>query len=184
MPLCYSNTLPSGAIDAAFRCAYRVWPVASISYKRLPMWVWCPSAGCQQQGPVCLKKDLKQKLTTVYRQANGADYIFGWLSATIDIGALGSSDPTWAHGDGKAAFAVDDRVDGSRLFAHEMAHLMGRRHTRAVSGPACGNLDPASDWPYETALIQEWGVDSVGLPDGAKDPNKYYDYMSYCWIQS
>jgi hypothetical protein len=123
-------------------------------------------------------------LTTQYRLANA--YVYGWLpDGTLDGGI---SDPTWYGGAGKAAIGDDHPTEGSRVFAHEIAHLLGRRHTNSSS---CSPdlIDPNSDWPYDNSLIQDYGLNGrvlswwVSSSSAVKNPTTTYDYMSYCgWL--
>jgi photosystem II stability/assembly factor-like uncharacterized protein len=123
---------------------------------------------------------LLNELTTSYRLVNA--YVYGWLPEEAYGGGL--SNPTWAGGAGIAAFGDDDPMEGQRIFAHEIAHLMGRRHTNTEE--CHPNIDPSSDWPYANSRIQAFGIDGYGFgwlvssPSSIKDPMNTYDYMSYC----
>ena len=72
-------------------------------------------------------------------------------------------------------------------FAHEMSHLLGRRHTNSnTCSPQ--NIDLMTDWPYTAtdSLIHSYGLDGYGFgwllssATALKKPIDTYDYMSYC----
>jgi hypothetical protein len=141
---------------------------------------------CLEDNIFCPFRDLNtlnllNELTTRYRLVNA--YVYGWLPAGTYGGGI--SDPTWNGGAGKAAFGDDHPSEGQRIFAHEIGHLLGRRHTNSSS---CHpeNIDPQSDWPYPDSLIQEYGLDTYGFgwlvssSSAIVNPADTYDYMSYC----
>ena len=161
--------------------AFRVYPTAKINYVAGATLSW---EGCLED--TCLLRRLNRKrllneLTTLYRLVNAS--VFGWLPEGTYGG--GDSDPAWypVNGAGTAAFGDDHPTEGQRIFAHEIAHLLGRRHTNTGE---CGDKDPYTDWPYATARIQDWGLDGYGLgwlvqsPGGLRNPAATWDYMSYC----
>ncbi len=208
VPVRYDGQAPSSRIETAYRFAQRAWPVSRVDYVAWPTWNWDPSSVCRSWGERCLQTDLKRRLNKLYAtQGVTPGYLFGWLAEGVPIGVLGSSDPAWytypdgRAGQGRVAFGVDHSVDGPVILAHELGHDLGRFHTNGYDDPRgqCANpdlwggtpdRDPLHDWPYATAGIQQWGVDSAafawlaGAPSPLKDPSIYYDYMSYCWIQS
>ncbi|HUW09116.1 MAG TPA: hypothetical protein VM537_05265, partial [Anaerolineae bacterium] len=191
LPIRYSGQEPTSRIDNASYWARRVWPTADINYVRWPTMEWSPPLGClrflldQDDYVDCVSDDLKNKLTERYRQGHVGGYIFGWLPADAQIGVGGSSDPAWYGGAGRAAFGLDDPTEGPRIFAHEIGHLMGGRHTN-TGECAPPDIDPDTDWPYGNAKIQEYGIDGYGFgwllssSSAVKNPSDTYDYMSYC----
>lgn len=124
---------------------------------------------------------LNLKSTWEKQNNNKMDAIFGWFpEGVIDIGEATTSYPV-AYGD-----FLPDPQERAQLFAHEVAHLLGRPHPK-VGFPSvpplyinCKNPTPLndSDWPYSEVNIQVWGID---FDSGRKDPNAAVDYMSYCW---
>ena len=85
-------------------------------------------------------------------------YVFGWLPGNLrEYGAADANLPTW-KGAGKAAFATAGDLS-QRLFAHEMAHLMG---VAAYDTSDCPSGDALKDWTYSDATIQEYGLDGNG----------------------
>ncbi len=172
---------PDGSrIAAAFSWALKAYPTNRIEYLPWPTTNWGTplrqGMGCRGEWDDEGVHQLKFTLTLQWAlddNVNRPDYIFGWLPQGAIPG--GDSDPTWNQGIGVAAIGHDE-PDGPRIFAHEIAHLMGRRHTNSVSCiPEI--IDLLTDWPYTqtNSLIQDWGLDL--LP---KNPNTTYDYMSYC----
>lgn len=141
----------------------------------------------------------------LYRGSDRPDYVFGWLPQNSYY--RGISFPKWSGSKyGVAAFA-DDFLDiefSRQTFAHEIGHLMGRRHTNTVANVNDTNcqlvegssdqeraaVDPESDWvrddglpgppPFLDSKIQDYGVDISGSGISLKRPNTTYDYMSYC----
>ena len=161
--------------------AFRVYPASRIDYVPGTTLDW---NRCLEKDLLCPFRDrntksLLNELTTRYRLVNA--YVYGWLPEGTFGGGI--SNPTWYGGAGKAAFGDDHPGEGPRIFAHEVAHLMGRRHTNTGE---CGDVDPATDWPYATARIQDYGLDGYGFgwlvssSSAVKNPDNTYDYMSYC----
>ena len=176
VPIRYNGQSPDlSRIQNGSWWADRVYPTAEINY--------VPSGGTLDWNRD-LEEDsnvnsLLNELTTRHFLVNA--YIFGWLPEGTFGGGI--SDPAWYGGAGKAAFADDHPTEGQRIFTHEIAHLMGRRHTNTGE---CGDVDPDTDWPYATARIQDYGLDGYGFgwllssPSAVKNPDNTYDYMSYC----
>jgi len=146
----------------------------------------------------CIVSDLKNMLNNLYSNEYG-DFLFGWLPAESDIagsgGVYGDSDAAWYDGgQGHIAFGRDHQSENGFILAHEIAHLLGQHHTNKgqLDPWPCENegIDTSSLWPYPSPNIffnqHVWGLDGHGFgwrieSDSAlKDPNKTYDYMSYC----
>ena len=170
-------------IALGYLWAWKVYPTARIEYVPWAGMNWDrplrKGISCSGERDDETAELLLLYLTSQLRLAGGGEgrpqYIYGWLP---ERAYGGRSDPAWwLGGAGKAAFgddcpSVGDRcpLEGEGIFAHEIAHLMGRRHTK--------DLDPGSDWPYTTATIQEYGLDVVSSPVVVKNPDSTYDYMS------
>ena len=163
--------------------ASRIYPTGKINYVAGTTFDWNT---CLEDSILCPFRDLNTRnllneLTTRYRLVNA--YVYGWLPAGTYGGGI--SDPTWGGGVGKAAFGDDHPSEGQRVFAHEVGHLLGRRHTNSSSCQP-ENIDPQSDWPYADSLIQEYGLDTYGFgwlvssSSAIVTPADTYDYMSYC----
>ena len=181
---------PTDRIRTAYAWAQRAYPTARIELIELPpmdfnepLKTWPCGFFSEDQNTDELFNDLLKwnELTN-----NQSTYVFGWLPEGAYRGGLARvyADKDGSFLGGQVAFGDDHLGDGQRIFAHEVAHLLGRPHTKAGS-QYCGNPSPAiwSDWPssYPDAKIQTWGIDIVS---GLKDPKSTYDYMSYCWGES
>jgi hypothetical protein len=184
--------------------AYRVYPTGRMTYIPGTTLNWNL---CLERSPQCPRyrnaTRLLNELTTRYRLVG--DYVYGWLPEWTYGG--GRADPEWYGGAGRAAFGDDNPTEGRRIFAHEIAHLMGRRHTNTqdnvnhpedcvLQDPGECNGDPDciavvdtdSDWvredglpgppPFPDSRIQDYGLD--GSDWQVKEPDETYDYMSYC----
>jgi hypothetical protein len=143
----------------------------------------------------------------LYKGDNKPDYVFGWLPRYSYF--RGASYPRWYGAKyGVAAFADDfaDLQFTRQTFAHEIGHLMGRRHTNTLANLDDRNcqlnpqgetsqkrasVDPDSDWvkedgrpgppPFLDSKIQDYGVDIISESSYTlKRPDENYDYMSYC----
>ncbi|MBI1879188.1 MAG: hypothetical protein HYR94_13375 [Chloroflexi bacterium] len=175
----------------AYLWAQKVYPLAKIEYFPWPKMEWRRplrnESSClgnrdfELEKPLLSSLSLRWFLLWPFRP----DFVFGWLPDEAVGG--GNSDPDWPEkkGSGVAAHGDDDPVIGQRIFAHEIGHLLGGRHTKAGAPGSCGNPTPLawSDWPYDDATIQKWGLD-ISLapsPDALKKSYEYTDYMSYCW---
>ncbi|MGB9873276.1 MAG: carboxypeptidase-like regulatory domain-containing protein, partial [Anaerolineae bacterium] len=193
-PLCvWLNQDPDPArIATAYQWAQKVYPTARIEYLPWPGMDWgipLRKLACLGSANLEAEKALNFSLSLQWSLAEGPrpNYVFGWLPDEASGG--GMADPHWPDwpGIGVAAHGDDDPNHGPRIFAHEVGHLLGRRHTRATSDPrpSCANLDtsPYNDWLYSTAGIQDYGVD-IDTATGSiqlQRPSEAYDYMSYCW---
>jgi hypothetical protein len=132
------------------------------------------------------KEELFNSLLRWNLQTNNmSTYVFGWLP---DAGYSGGSakvnmeEGTGRFLGGQVAFGDDDPSHGPRIFAHEVAHLLKRPHTKAGQAEECGNPSPKlwSDWPDpNSSRIQTWGIDLTTFQ--LKDPGGTHDYTSYCW---
>ena len=197
VPIRYKGQTPDlSRIKENFRWALKVFPTANLTYVQGATidwdkcleddWLVCPSefpsTGSPKDAHV---SSLFNLLTNSYRSVNA--FVFGWLPEKTLGG--GSSNPTWDNGAGKAAIGDDDPTLGARIFAHEIGHLLGRRHTNTVANiddPNCvKNSDPknifypgsqdewkalvdlGSDWltqvHYDTPRIDEYGLNGFGF---------------------
>lgn len=184
-------------INTAYWLAQKLYPTPKINYPYvlLPTLEWKKPWYCTvKKIPAprlyhdCIVENLKTMLNNLYSNPYG-DFLFGWLPAESDIAdadpasIFGESDPG-----GHVAFGRDHQSEDAFIFAHEVGHLLGRRHTNKGD---CGGVDPGTDWPYPSPNVfpnqTVWGLDGYGLAwrlfsdnSALKDPSVAYDYMSYC----
>jgi len=186
-------------IKKAFDFAAKIYPTHQLNYTPYLSWDWHRPKRCFKQDSTwnndCLKTDLKVQLTTLYNQlpVGKYNYIFGWIPFESQIITGGSADPRYPNrtgGAGKAAFGTDippqygNVIDNQKTFAHEVGHLLGRRHTNSV-GCEAKIIDIETDWPFTKthSFIQDYGLDLSNMQSGnnaIKFPDKVYDFMSYC----
>jgi alpha-tubulin suppressor-like RCC1 family protein len=178
--------------------ASQVYPTAVLETVQLPGTEWSRCLGNDCITPYF--NDLSRKLLMLklevmldLYQAHhllqpNPKYIFGWLpEGTLRAQGGGFANPY------ATAIGDDHPTEGQRIFAHEVAHMLGRPHTKAVLDPGpdnCGNPSPNlwSDWPdeYKDAMIQDYGLYGYGFgwlissPEVVINPIDTYDYMSYC----
>jgi len=195
-------TDPTDRIETANSWANLVYPTHGIIYlpgNTLP-WSQClEKDSCDQWYDH--RHNLLNRLNTLYRNVDH-DYIFGWLP--MDTYSGGTSDREF-----RAAFGDDHLTRGKRFFAHEIGHLMNRKHTnttdnlkypeecilnnRAVPEGYEGtpeqwraSVDLSTDWKFPNSKIQDFGLldFSLGWPISASSallqPDTTFDYMSYC----
>lgn len=117
----------------------------------------------------------------------GADHVYGWVDNQGYSG--GHADmPNKPHAGGLGVVAigsdnapsgstVDNPGSGALIFGHELTHDYTVFHTNTGSDD-CGSDDSASDFPYSTSSIQEFGYN----PDTGMiyNPSNTHDLMSYC----
>jgi hypothetical protein len=169
--------------------AYKVYPTDRINY--IPSnntidwgcpWWWMERilGPCSREMKA---KTLLSELTNVCNQMDDCVYIYGWLpEGTYDGGRASDIG-------GIAAFGEDDPTEGPRYFAHEIGHLMGRRHTN-TNEDRCGPIDDRSDWPFQDSKIQDYGLDGGSVywlfssSKAIKAPGTTLDYMSNCGFLS
>jgi hypothetical protein len=202
IPIRYKNQEPELArMRVAHAWAADVYPTARVNY--LPgttiEWNKCMNvgdSGCSKEQAIQNWVELINVLATQYPSLMNV-YIFGWLPH----GTVCNEKICGGLGIGRAAFGDDDPVDGRRLFAHEIGHLLGRQHTNTIanlSDPNCWTktnppeafVDSNSDWltkgHFTTSKIQDYGLEGDGFgwlvssASALKDPTTVYDYMSYC----
>jgi hypothetical protein len=156
VPIRYKGQIPDPSrISSNHWWASRVYPTAKMKYEPGTTMDWddCLEVDIGCPFGIVNRIRLINELTSRYRLLDG--YVFGWLpDETI---RSGMADP---FGVRKVAIGDDGSVgsdsrEGPNTFAHEIAHLMGRRHTNTLdskSDKACGynilQIDPLSDWPF------------------------------------
>jgi hypothetical protein len=194
VPINYEGQLPDmNDIAVGHTWASMIYPTHGINYIRSNKTIdWgCPfwDLPCHIL-PEGEAQRLLNELTNECNMRDDCDYIYGWLPEGT-LGDGGMADPKWDKGAGKAAFGENDPTEGRRIFAHEIAHLMGRRHTntqdnlnrprdcalndswRCFGNPDCrAYVDPDSDWvredslpgppPFPDSTIQDYGLDGYG----------------------
>lgn len=114
------------------------------------------------------------------------DHIYGWAPNSGYSG--GHADmPVYPHAGGLGVVGIGtDRVGaspstdnpgrGTLIFGHELVHDYDEMHTNTADG--CGSADGNSNFPYNSASIQEFGFNPA--TQKVYNPNNTHDLMSYC----
>jgi hypothetical protein len=114
----------------------------------------------------------------------GATHVYGWAPNAGYSG--GHADmPIYPHAGGLGVVGIgtdrpgtdtDNPGGGALIFGHELTHDYNVLHTNTVD--SCGSNDSASDFPYGSSSIQEFGFN----PYTGKiyNPSNTHDLMSYC----
>lgn len=126
-------------------------------------------------------------------------YYYGMVrpSTPGGIGGIASNIPSRGAASRTSAVRLGAEV-ADEVVAHEIGHMLGRRHTNnavpAASGgtpPGCYNLaqDGGTDWPFADSRIRSSATDlEVGFDVSARQPlipERTFDWMSYCvprWV--
>jgi hypothetical protein len=105
------------------------------------------------------------------REAEGSDRIYYGV-VKLEYGrSSGYVGFTLGQGVPSAA-GWDDPADASRVVAHELGHVWGRKHS------PCGTVENVGPYPYPGGLIGVYGMD-VGRTE--LKPRSSPDIMSYCF---
>jgi hypothetical protein len=114
----------------------------------------------------------------------GADHVYGW--APNDGYSGGHADmPVYPHAGGygivgigtdRPGTSTDNPGGGALIFGHELIHDYDVLHTDTVD--SCGSSDSASDFPYSSSSIQEFGFNTI--TGKIYNPSSTHDVMSYC----
>jgi hypothetical protein len=146
---------------------WSIWPLKEISYTIRAPYTFSDTLDTKY-GWVRLLGQL-----VALRQADGSgSYYYGF--ARVDY-------PTAVAGVGYLDYPVAagwDDAFASQVMAHELGHNFGLRHA-----PCYVDTDLDPNYPYPGAKIGTWGYDLVNRE--LKDPDLYYDIMSYCgpmWV--
>lgn len=187
VPIIYQGETPDLSIVLPISQQFfaQLLPTAGAEWHQgIPVnWDACLEGG----NPLCSPNayTLLNQLAASYVMADPAiDFVVGWLPGT-----------TWGGGFSGNIGQVSSFLDAGNsnapaTFVHEYGHGRGLRHSNTwestTNDPACLNLvwgiDILSDWPYETAEIDDVGIDQLAtqlkLPQGVLGST--YDFMSYC----
>lgn len=114
----------------------------------------------------------------------GADHVYGWAPNAGYSG--GHADmPVYPHAGGlgvvaigsdRAGTSTDDPGGGALIFGHELVHDYNVMHTNTAD--SCGSNDAASNFPYSSSSIQEYGFNPI--TGKIYKPTNTHDLMSYC----
>ena len=127
-------------------------------------------------------------------------YYYGMLRNTIPGGTGGIADGIPSRGamSRQSTVRLGSEVNFETL-AHEVGHMLGRRHTNtnvpAAAGgapPGCYNTarDGGTDWPFADNTLQSMSGPEVGYDVGSRQvllPEENFDWMGYCvprWISN
>jgi hypothetical protein len=158
----------TASVPSFSQTLWRIWPLKETPYTTRAPYTFSGTLSGQDANAWSQLLDELRAL----RQADGSGRYYygfvkvGYTSGIAGIGYLGYP----------VAVGWDYSQSAPAVMAHELGHNFGRNHAPCGTGG-----DPY--YPYPDGKIGAWGYD---LASGAlKDPNQYYDLMSYCgpkWV--
>jgi PKD repeat protein len=145
---------------------WRIWPLKETPYTTRAPYTFSGTLSGQDANAWSQLLDELRAL----RQADGSGrYYYGFVKVGYTSGIAGIGYIGYP-----VAVGWDYSQSAPAVMAHELGHNFGRNHAPCGTGG-----DPY--YPYPDGKIGAWGYD---LASGAlKDPNQYYDLMSYCGPQ-
>jgi len=145
---------------------WRIWPLKETPYTTRAPYTFSGTLSSQDANAWSQLLDELRAL----RQVNGSGrYYYGFVKVGYTSGIAGIGYIGYP-----VAVGWDYSQSAPAVMAHELGHNFGRNHAPCGTGG-----DPY--YPYPDGKIGAWGYD---LASGAlKDPNQYYDLMSYCGPQ-
>jgi len=156
----------TASVPSFSQTLWRIWPLKETSYTTRAPYTFSGTLSGQDANAWSQLLDELRAL----RQVDGSGRYYygfvkvGYTSGIAGIGYLGYP----------VAVGWDYSQSAPAVMAHELGHNFGRNHAPCGTGG-----DPY--YPYPDGKIGAWGYD---LASGAlKDPNQYYDLMSYCGPQ-
>jgi len=166
VPVVHQGQAPS--IPNFAQTLWRIWPLQSIASETRAPYTFSGTLG-PSDGHAW--SQLLDELR-ILRQTDGSGrYYYGFVRVSYTSGIAGIGYIGYP-----VAVGWDYSQSAPAVMAHELGHNFGRNHA------PCGT-DGDSSYPYPDGKIGAWGYD---LASGAlKDPNQYYDLMSYCdpqWV--
>ncbi len=161
------DTQPTG-LDLAVTCDYvfRTYPIPAIDYTGCTVLPWSAKVAVGQNF-----QDLFAAVAALQAMSGTGDIYAGLLPPAAGCGGI-----CGLGGNGSALFFAGNGADA----AHEIGHALGRLHTQ------CARTAPGADPNYPTydgfpqGSIGEVGFDVYGPGRPPFDPQKIYDFMSYC----
>jgi hypothetical protein len=145
---------------------WRIWPLKETPYTARAPYTFSGTLSGQDANAWSQLLDELRAL----RQVDGSGrYYYGFVKVGYTSGIAGIGYIGYP-----VAVGWDYSQSAPAVMAHELGHNFGRNHA------PCGTNGDSS-YPYPDGKIGTWGYD---LASGAlKDPNQYYDLMSYCGPQ-
>jgi hypothetical protein len=158
----------TASVPSFSQTLWRVWPLKETPYTTRAPYTFSGTLSGQDANAWSQLLDELRAL----RQADGSGrYYYGFVKVGYTSGIAGIGYIGYP-----VAVGWDYSQSAPAVMAHELGHNFGRNHAPCGTGG-----DPY--YPYPDGKIGAWGYD---LASGAlKDPNQYYDLMSYCgprWV--
>jgi PKD repeat protein len=156
----------TASVPSFSQTLWRVWPLKEIPYTTRAPYTFSGTLSSQDANAWSQLLDELRAL----RQVDGSGrYYYGFVKVGYTSGIAGIGYIGYP-----VAVGWDYSQSAPAVMAHELGHNFGRNHAPCGTGG-----DPY--YPYPDGKIGAWGYD---LASGAlKDPNQYYDLMSYCGPQ-
>jgi PKD repeat protein len=156
----------TASVPSFSQTLWRVWPLKETPYTTRAPYTFSGTLSGQDANAWSQLLDELRAL----RQADGSGrYYYGFVKVGYTSGIAGIGYIGYP-----VAVGWDYSQSAPAVMAHELGHNFGRNHAPCGTGG-----DPY--YPYPDGKIGAWGYD---LASGAlKDPNQYYDLMSYCGPQ-
>ena len=156
----------TASVPSFSQTLWRVWPLKETPYTTRAPYTFSGTLSGQDANAWSQLLDELRAL----RQADGSRrYYYGFVKVGYTSGIAGIGYIGYP-----VAVGWDYSQSAPAVMAHELGHNFGRNHAPCGTGG-----DPY--YPYPDGKIGAWGYD---LASGAlKDPNQYYDLMSYCGPQ-
>jgi hypothetical protein len=158
----------TASVPSFSQTLWRIWPLKETPYTTRAPYTFSGTLSDQDANAW---SQLLDELRILRQTDRSGRYYYGFVRVSYTSGIAGIGYIGYP-----VAVGWDYSQSAPAVMAHELGHNFGRNHAPCGTGG-----DPY--YPYPDGKIGAWGYD---LASGAlKDPNQYYDLMSYCgprWV--